>query len=226
MKRLRLVVHASALVLFAAVAAAQPALAPQANPDRWEPEIRKFEEADRRQAPPQGAVLFVGASSIRRWTTLAADFPGVAVINRGFGGSEYDDIIRYFDRIVLPYKPNQIVIYSGDNDLARGKTPERVVADFKQIVQLIHAKLPKARVGVIAIKPSLARWSLNTQILAADAMLKALADQDERLEYIDIAPLMLGADGKPDPELFVEDGLHLTPKGYAIWTAAVKRFLK
>lgn len=227
MKRLRLgVASFLALLLWAAAAAAQSQPAPATAVDRWEPEIRKFEEADRRQPPPQGAVLFVGASSIRRWTTLAEDFPGVTVINRGFGGSEYSDIIRHFDRLVLPYRPKQIVIYSGDNDLARGETPAQVFADFKQLLGMIHGKLPEARVGVIAIKPSIARWNLTRQILETDAMLEALADQDDRLEYIDIAPLMLGADGQPNPELFVEDGLHLTPQGYAVWTRAVAAFLK
>src|SRR4051812_12787153 len=55
---------------------------------KWEKDIRAFEAADRTSPPPKGAVLFIGASSVRRWTTLAEDFPEVKVSNRGFGGSQ------------------------------------------------------------------------------------------------------------------------------------------
>src|SRR4051812_8512091 len=55
--------------------------------DQFEPEIVRFETSDRAAHPAPGGIVFVGSSSIRRWTTLAADFPGLPVINRGFGGS-------------------------------------------------------------------------------------------------------------------------------------------
>ena len=42
---------------------------------------------------------------------------------------------------------------------------------------------------------------------------------------MDVFTPMLGADGKPRPELFVEDGLHLTPEGYALWTRALAAIL-
>ena len=46
-------------------------------------------------------MLFVGSSSIRFWETLARDFKGTAVINRGFGGSRIADVTRYADRVVI-----------------------------------------------------------------------------------------------------------------------------
>jgi len=221
MKRLRSVLPlAYALLVLAVVARAQPQQAPQ-GPERWEPNVQKFEEADRQNRPPDGSFVFVGASSIVRWTTLAQDFPGLPVLNRGYGGSVYEDITPY-----VPYKPRKIVIYSGDNDLARGKSPDEVMADFKELLQVIHAKVPQAQVGVISVKPSIQRWKLVDSFLAVNVMLRALDKQDDRLVLIDIEQKMLGPDGKPDPELFVADGLHLTPKGYAIWTAAVAPFLK
>jgi hypothetical protein len=54
---------------------------------RFEKEIDAYEAADKTSPPPQGAALFIGDSGIKKWTTLAADFPGQQVINRGFGGS-------------------------------------------------------------------------------------------------------------------------------------------
>ena len=110
--------------------ARQPAVAIDSEPP-FGPEIRAFEEADRINRPKPGGVLFVGSSSIRLWPDLKADFPGVNVIQRGFGGSQIDQVVYYAPRIVLPYKPSVIVLYAGDNDLAAGRTPEQILADSR-----------------------------------------------------------------------------------------------
>src|SRR6266571_1807613 len=55
---------------------------------KWEKEIAAYEQMDRTNPPPAGALLFIGSSTIRLWKTLAQDFPTHRVINRGFGGSE------------------------------------------------------------------------------------------------------------------------------------------
>jgi lysophospholipase L1-like esterase len=215
------------LVLAAALtASAQQAPPTPLDPERFEPEIRKFEEADRATPPPRGSIVFVGSSSIRRWDTLSRDFPGVPVLNRGFGGSEASDVLRYASRVILPYRPSRIVFYAGDNDLARGKTPAAIAADVKRLWQLLAAELPQARMAIISVKPSLARWSLVSQTRETNQLLRRLADSDPRLTYIDVFTPMIGPGGTPVPEHFVEDGLHLTPAGYRIWTTAVAPFLK
>jgi lysophospholipase L1-like esterase len=213
-------------VLFVPALAVAQAQQRPAGPERWEPNVQKFEEADRQNRPPEGSIVFIGASSIVRWTTMADDFPGLPVLNRGYGGSTFEDLTPYIDRIVVPYKPTKIVIYSGDNDLARGKTPDEVVADFKELLQVIHTKVPEAQVGLIALKPSIARWDLVKSFLAVNFKLKEIDLEDDRLRFIDIEQQMLGPNGQPDPEVFVADGLHLSPKGYRIWTAAVMPFLR
>jgi lysophospholipase L1-like esterase len=226
MKSARFTVALVCLLAMPALASAQAPAQQPAGPERWEPNVLKFEEADRQNRPAEGSIVFIGASSIVRWTTLAEDFAGLPVLNRGYGGSTYEDLTPYIDRIVVPYKPKKIVIYSGDNDLYRGKTPEQVFADFKELIQVIHAKVPDAQVGLIAVKPSIARWERVKDFLTLNLMLKMYDLEDDRLRLIDIEQQMLGPDGKPDPEVFVPDGLHLSPKGYRIWTAAVMPFLK
>ena len=101
---------------------------------RWGKEIRAFEEADKTNPPPRGAILFIGSSTIRCWTNLAQAFPGHQVINRGFGGSHLSDSVAFMDRIVTPYRPKLIFLYAGDNDIAAGKSPEEVLSDFKAFV--------------------------------------------------------------------------------------------
>jgi lysophospholipase L1-like esterase len=223
--RIPLLAHVLILTLASGTAAAQTPAAPL-NPDRFEPEIQKFEEADRAAPPRKNVVVFVGSSSIRRWTTMAADFPNVPVLNRGFGGSEASDVVRYADRAIVPARPARIVFYAGDNDLARGKTPAQIAGDVKQLWQIVSAKLPETRMAIISVKPSLARWALVDKTRETNALLRSLAASDPRMAYIDVFTPMIGPDGKPIPEHFVEDGLHMTHAGYRVWTTALTPFLR
>lgn len=197
----------------------------QRGPERWEKDIQKFERSDRAHPPAKGGVVFVGSSSIRMWKTLADDFPHTPTVRRGFGGSQMADALYYADRIVLPYEPSRVVVYEGDNDLAAGKSPKRVLADYRALVKKIHAKLPKAKIGFIAIKPSLARWKMVDKIEKANALIKNYSAADDRLVYLDIFAPMLNAEGTPRKELFLDDGLHMNANGYAVWTKVLTPFV-
>jgi len=204
------------------------ALAPAlvAQPDRWESAIRTFKQADRLHPPPQHAVLFAGSSSIRKWESLEQDFPFVPTIRRGFGGSQMADLLFYADSIVIPYDPAVVIVYEGDNDIAAGKTPEQMFEDYKAFVQKVETELPDTRIGFIAIKPSLARWDLVDQMARANRLIRQYTLWKPNLEYIDVFAPMLGIEGKPRAELLLEDGLHLTPAGYALWTEIVTPFVR
>ncbi len=186
----------------------------------WEKAILAFERQDRVTPPPQGAVLFVGSSTIRLWDTNTM-FPDLDTINRGFGGSTYADVLLYADRIILPYKPKTIVLYAGDNDIAAGKSPEQVLADLKALIRKTRQTLPQTRIVILSIKLSNARWKLRDKMLKVNSMMQDLAKRDPKITYADLGKLLLDADGRPRPELFLKDGLHLNPSGYGIWAAAL-----
>lgn len=193
-------------------------------PQRWEPRIRQYEAADARQSPPKHGIVFLGSSSIVGWD-VKEFFPDLPVVARGFGGSHLSCCIHYAPRITLPYEPKVVVVYAGDNDIASGKSPERVRDDFKRLVALIHEKLPKTRIVFIAIKPSLARWKLVDKMREANRLVQRVTEGDERLVYLDIDAPMIGADGKPRAELFRDDGLHLNEKGYRLWSSLLRPHL-
>ena len=176
------------------------------KPAPFENEIQAFEQSDSASPPPKDAVLFVGSSSIRMWTTLADDFPGVPVLNRGFGGSKIAHSTKYADRIVIPCNPKTIVFYAGDNDIAGGRSPEQVLADYKAFVEKIRAALPDTRILFISIKPSIARWKLVDQIREANRLVKAFSESSDKLGFIDIFPQMLGSDGKPRADFSARTG--------------------
>lgn len=191
---------------------------------KWEPSIRTFEEADEKSPPPKGAALFVGSSSIRQWD-VAKSFPELETINRGFGGSEVADSVHFADRIVTRYEPRTIVLYAGDNDIAKGKTPERVHADFGAFVKKVRATLPETKIVFIAIKPSISRWKLIETIRRANGLIAADCAKDDGLAFVDVDGPMLGEDGRPRAELFRDDGLHLNAEGYALWTKLLRPHL-
>lgn len=198
-----------------------------AAPEKWTKAIDAYTTADAAQPPARGGIVFIGSSSIRKWTTLAQDLPGLPVINRGFGGSELADSVFYADRIVLPYQPRTVVVYAGDNDLKAGKSPETVAADFKALRTTIHATLPATKIIFIGIKPSPARWAIRDHGIKANALIAAdCATDKKRLTFVDTWQPMLGPDGLPRPELYVADKLHLTPAGYAVWTPLLAPLLK
>jgi len=189
----------------------------------WEKDIAAFEAADRVSPPPKGEVVFVGSSTIRLWD-LAASFPDVKTLNRGFGGSEMADSTRYVDRIVVPYAPRVVVVYAGDNDIM-GTTSEQITIAFEQFVRAVHSRLPATRIVYIGIKPSLLRWAQVDRMRAANVMIEQFCQRDDRLAFVDVDHAMLGWDEKPRPELYQPDGLHLTAAGYQILNTLLRPFL-
>jgi lysophospholipase L1-like esterase len=222
-----------AALFLACAPAVAPSAATQVDPQtavscdsQWEPEIQRFEAADRVNPPRPGAAVFVGSSSIRMWETLEADFSGLPVLNRGFGGSELSDAIRFADRIVIRYNPRVVVLYAGDNDLAAGKTPAEVFEDFRSFVAIVRRTLPETRIAFVAIKPSLARLNIMDRARETNQLIRDYARGDDRLAYVDVFTPMLDAAGRPRQELFLEDGLHMNARGYAIWRDLIAPILR
>lgn len=217
-KTIRLSVWLGILAMGAATLSAQTNAHPT-GAARWEKEIAAYEASDRTNMPPKHAILFLGSSTIRKWTTLSKDFPGKQVINRGFGGSEIAESTEFADRIVFPYEPRIIVFYAGDNDLASGKSVDKVFGNFEAFLKKIHEHLPDTTVEYISIKPCPQRWKLKDKVIDLNDRIAAI--KDDKLVFINIYPMMLGEDGKPKADLFLRDGLHPSEKCYQMWAKII-----
>lgn len=188
---------------------------------RWQSSMAAFAASDRERTPMNDSVLFVGSSTIRMWSHLADDFRTLPVINRGFGGSTMADCQYFARQLVLQYKPRQVLVYAGDNDLAEGRSPQQVLESFKGFVETVRAEMPNVRISYISIKPSPSRASLMPKIREANVLLSAYVKSLPNAAYIDIFTAMLDANGAPRSELFGPDRLHMNDSGYALWTAIV-----
>lgn len=225
-----LLTFASALLLLAgsgckSTPAAAVVLPPLAATNKWAKELLSFEAREATNPPPKNPIIFTGSSSFRLWTNVTTDFPGLGIVNTGFGGSQLSDVREHFERVILKYQPRQVVIYCGGNDLNAKKSVSQVVADLKEVVGRIHRELPKCRVAYVSIALNPARWAQREQVIAANAEIEKFMAADSRRRFIDVTPAMLGADGLPKPEIFVADRLHMNRKGYELWAPVIRPYL-
>ena len=193
------------------------ALPPLSATNKWASQIGAFDSQDATNPPPSRPIVFTGSSSFRMWKELPQDFPGLRVLNRGFGGSQLSDVAEHFERVILRYQPRQVVIYCGANDIAAKKSVETVVSDLKAVVERIHRELPKTKVLFVSIALNPSRWDQRDKVLAANAAIAEYMGRDPRRRYVDVTAAMLGPDGLPKPDIFLKDRLHMNRKGYELW---------
>ena len=198
-------------------------LAQNNKPAFWN-DIQQFRKMDSIQAPPSNGILFVGSSSFTRWKDVQDYFPGYTIINRGFGGSTLADVLRYEEDVIFKYNPKQIVIYCGENDIASSDTitANTVFNRFTTLFSEIRAVYPNVPVVFISLKPSPSRWQLRDKATSTNDMIEKYLSKQKNAEFINVWKPMLGANGRPRPELFVEDNLHMNAKGYAIWQKLIE----
>lgn len=208
-----------ALVLVTGLASAQTTY-------RFYDDVQTIKKYDKIYKPTENPVLFIGSSSIRKWDDAERVFAPFNVLNRGIGGAVTDDITHYLNDIVFPYKPRQIVLYVGENDLPSANvTADSVLNKTIRLYDAIRAVLPAVPIVYISMKPSPSREKYVQKAIDANQLIKAYMAKQKNTVFVDIFPLMLTEDGKNRPELFVSDMLHMNKAGYAIWEKAVKPHL-
>jgi lysophospholipase L1-like esterase len=190
---------------------------------RFYKDIEAFKKQDSIQFPPKNAILFVGSSSFTGWKDVQSYFPGYTIINRGFGGSSLPDVIRYVNDVIMPYKPKQVLVYCGENDLmVAGVNADTVYNRFRTLYGLIRRELPKTHITFVSLKPSPSRVKYMPEMVKANDLIKSFLRGQKRTGYVDVYSKMLLADGTPMPDIFKADRLHMTEPGYRIWQKEIQ----
>jgi lysophospholipase L1-like esterase len=202
------------------------ALIAQQHPPFWN-DIQAFKKQDSVQPPLRHAILFVGSSSFTKWTDVQEYFPNYTIINRGFGGSALPDLIRYENDVIFKYDPKEIVMYCGENDIAGSDTVtgQMVFDRFKKLFSDVRKKYPNVPFVYISMKPSPSRWNLRQKMMTGNELIKNYLAKNKKTVFVNVWNSMLGPDGKPMDDIFIEDKLHMNEKGYAIWKKLIEPYL-
>ncbi len=193
---------------------------PPADPARFAAEITALEKRDAATPPPSNGIVFIGSSNIRMWP-LATSFPGLPVVNHGFGGSQLSDSVFYFDRLVSPFHPKLVVLHAGGNDLAAGRSPSQITSDLQEFITKLHTALPDARLIYLGPIPAPIREELREQYHETARLVHALVRQDRLVTFLNPERALLSKKGEIRPELYREDHLHLNATGYELLTRFV-----
>jgi len=191
----------------------------------FENEIRNYEKQDSIALPKKGQILFIGSSSFRIWKTFSTDLAGISAINRGFGGSTMTDALYYFDRMVVKYASSTVVVYEGDNDLAKGKSPEELAKEYEDFSNRLKKALPKTKLVYLAVRPSLSRIAIVDKQKQFNGWLEKYCKSQKGRFFLDMHSPFYLPDGTLMPDIFVADRLHLNEKGYQIFSAKIREFI-
>ncbi|MEE3327502.1 MAG: GDSL-type esterase/lipase family protein [Myxococcota bacterium] len=194
------------------------------DPAVYTEDIAELVARTRAGPAPEGAVVFIGSSSIRLWSTLERDMQPLPVIQHGFGGAKLADVEFYADTLVNAFHPRAVVVFAGTNDIhpLSSTAPETLFETYQGFVARVRTDLPEVPIYFIGITPSPRRWSVWERAQETNRLVRAWSDRDPSLFYIETGPALLGEDGEPDPDHYRLDGLHLSPQGYAIWTEIIR----
>jgi lysophospholipase L1-like esterase len=196
------------------------------DPLRFKDEITAIKQKNT-QVSTRNPIVFTGSSSVRMWNDIESRFSAYNILNTGFGGSQMSEMFYYAEELIVDYKPKQIFIYEGDNDLGEGKSPDQILQDADKVVKYLRGRLPKRiQIAFITPKPSIRRWDLKQRYENYIRLLKQWTAKQKNVICIDVWSPMIDTNGELKRDLFVEDGLHMNAKGYDLWTQAISPYLK
>lgn len=186
-------------------------------------DLERFRLADSITPPPEHPIVFIGSSSFTLWKDMNDYFPGKPILNRAYGGSCLTDLIRDYSITVLPYQPRQIVIYCGENDIAREDTlnPGDALERFFRLFNLVRTKLPNTKITFVSMKPSPSRWHLRDKYMEGNRLIRKFIRKQKNASFVDVWHKMLDDQKEPNISIFLEDQLHMNAAGYRIWKKAI-----
>ncbi len=196
------------------------------DPNRFKDDVGKLFKTEYNFPTNKKLAVFAGSSSIRMWKDVAERFPEYNVINNGFGGSQFSDLVYFYNELITAQKPDILFIYEGDNDIADNKKPNKILKEAKFLVGKIQKDLPQTQVVFIAPKPSIARKNLKKEYIKLNKKLAKYCNKTEGLEFADVWKIMLDENGNVYEDIFIDDGLHMNKKGYDLWEKVIGEFLK
>jgi beta-glucosidase len=229
--RLITVLILAAFTLVVGAAQDSPTTPEARTDDLWKDQNKEI-NADLKRLGANIDLAFVGDSITRRWRgdgnkeVWNKYWGSYRAVNMGIGGDRTQNVLwRLKNGQLDGYQARVFVVMIGTNNCWGSKTvPEDVAAGVKSIVELIRSKQPKSKVLLLSIlpvgeKPNPGRKSRD----AINTLISKL--HGGPVEYMDISTKFLEPDGAISKDV-MPDYLHLSPKGYEIWSEAIQDKVK
>ncbi|MFY0653584.1 MAG: hypothetical protein JXQ96_16185 [Cyclobacteriaceae bacterium] len=70
------------------------------------------------------------------------------------------------------------------------------------------------------------RWAVRNKYLELNKEFKKYCDSKDNMNFANVWDPMLGKDGTPMKDIFIEDGLHMNSKGYDIWAEVLREYVE
>lgn len=170
------------------------------------------------------SIWFIGSSTIHKWRTLRADMRPWDAHNRGIDGARIPDLTNALGHEPPAHRPAAIVLYAGENDIARGGSSEKTIAALKDFLAVRTPALRGVPILLIGMKPSPGRWANRPEQLAFNRMARDIVASTPGMAFVDPAPMLLVSQ-RPGP-FYVADGIHLNAAGYARLAAVIRPALQ
>ncbi len=177
-------------------------------------EFDQFNSIDEEKHITSADTVFVGSSTFAWWNSLEEDFKEENAINRAIGGTTIPDINDNLHDLVLKYQPHNVVVYSGINDLARGRQPDQVEQDVEKLERNIHSRMPNAELYFLAPSESPKNKDLKEKYREAGKLIRNYLEGRSHCHFVDTPTVMHNSEGALRTELYLQDDMHPNKRGY------------
>ncbi|HWU65167.1 MAG TPA: GDSL-type esterase/lipase family protein [Ensifer sp.] len=192
--------------------------------NRFEDDIIAILARLQRGPLPKRPIAFYGSSSFRLWGAMVQDLQCLDVVNLGFGGGTNLSGRHYLDKLLLPLKPERVVLYFGENDIANdGLTGLSTFRNLEALAGDIRKGLPEAQIFVLSTKQSPTRWIYADEVDRYNNLAADWCRTSGLATFVDVSTVLLGENGRPMGRYYQSDFIHLNAGGYALWADIIRR---
>ncbi len=169
------------------------------------------------------SIAFIG-DSLTEWFDWQGRFPDYSVLNLGISGEPVEGLLARRDRIRSAlHNPDCVFLMTGINNIAMEQYD--ITGPYRELVRNLTTWYKRSIVVVQSILPVTLEWISNDVIRDANRSLEQIA-REHHADYLDVYRFFVGPDGISKCEYLQEDGVHLSSRGYEVWSGVVEDFIR
>lgn len=196
---------------------------------RFDVGIKELDEQLKANPSKEGGILLYGSSTMGNWRANDMCYKQLAplpITNTGFGGSTADEALYYYHKLVLPVKPSVMAYYEGANDLMNNYKPQEIIDTSHHLFEWARQDFPGIKFLIVPIKLCLGLKHIEKESKICNKMFEEYAEKYQDTFYLNLDKFLYDKNGEYRTDIYVEDMLHHTEKGYEELAAFVKPALE